>query len=235
MATAGAATRAPKRVSSRYSGRGSVTPSRRRSAVVLSRRLGTSLTVSPTRDDLRIRRSVAGRCWPTLCLRAESGSSPPAQAVPSQTRTPSGVSIQAGARRTPVARISTSPTKARTGSPSVVAFRKCRDRPPRWRQSSPNRASSRGGNCSKWMFPATVPPRKPRVWAVASSWMDPAASRERLTGRRRGPANTPSRASKEKGSVAMLASLDRRSRADFIDQRYNRCRAPVHEPQPFGR
>ena len=209
IATAGAATSSPKAAASRYSARGSVTPSSRRSEMAPSSRLGMSRTVSPTFEPLRMRRSVAGRCAAIRNRSAEPGSSPPTQAVPSLTRTPSGVSIQVMARRRSGPTSSTGPTKTCTGSPSVVALTKCSERPPRLRHPSPNRASSSGENCSKWMFPATVPPRNPKVWAVLSSWIEPFAPREKFTGLRTGPASTPSRSSTLNVAVIVGSSLDR--------------------------
>ena len=60
---------------------------------------------------------------------------------------------------------------ARTASRSVVAFRKYIEIVPRSNHRLPKAFRRSGGNSSRWIDPATVPPRKPSRVAVASSWM----------------------------------------------------------------
>lgn len=60
-----------------------------------------------------------------------------------------------------------------TGSPSVVAWRKYSDNEPDSNHPGPNASMSTGGNWSKCVDAAIVPPRRPRRRAVSSSWMLP--------------------------------------------------------------
>ncbi len=77
---------------------------------------------------------------------------------------------------------------ARTASRSVVAFRKYIEIVPRSNHRLPKAFRRSGGNSSRWIDPATVPPRKPSRVARASSWMLPGHgerySRIGATGRR---------------------------------------------------
>jgi hypothetical protein len=92
-------------------------------------------------------------------------------------------------------------THACTGSPSVVARWKYSDIDPVSNHVSPKTEVSSGGSRSMWMFPATVPPRKPSPAAVASSWMLPAASAERFLGVRHAPPTGRSPAHLPEGDV----------------------------------